>query len=202
MTRIKICGLTQPDDVAAALELGADFLGFIHVPKSPRFVARPRLRELLDQVDGRAGTAIVVQDAEPETLERLRSTLSFDNFQFHGSESAETVLKWKGFKVIHMRDQAPDLSVIKTFGSPFLLDTQTGARRGGTGETFDWSVLPSIPGNFFVAGGLGPENISDLIRAHHPWGVDVSSGIEAEPGRKDLQKMAQFVQNVRRLEAG
>ncbi len=201
MTRVKICGLTRPEDVDAAVASGADMLGFIHVPKSPRFLDLDALRRLLPRAAGKARRVVVVQDAEPAQLDRLRAELDFEDFQFHGDEPPRYLQKWGGYKVFHMRGRKPEQAVLDGYGAPFLLDTQVGARRGGAGVAFDWSVLPSIRGDVIVAGGLNPDNVARLTRDYRPWGVDVSSGIESAPGEKNRQKLEAFIENVRRASA-
>lgn len=197
MTQIKICGLTQAKDVQAAIEFGADLLGFVHVKKSPRFVNIPTLHNLLNLVPDSISTVIVVQNLAENQLEELRESLVFTSFQFHGTESIETVEKWGGYKVFHICHQQPS-SRLQSYGTPFLLDTQVGSQKGGTGQPFDWSILNTISGPYIVAGGLNPDNISQLICKHRPWGVDVSSGIEIAPGIKNHQKMQHFITNARR----
>lgn len=197
MTRIKVCGLTRLVDTEAALAHAVNMVGFIYVPKSPRFVTIEDLKPLLDTARGHATRVIVVQDAPEQTLDQLRQSLDFEYFQFHGEESPESVRRWQGYKVFHMGDGIPHAETLSAYGHPYLLDTALGSKRGGTGRTFDWHVLPRMPGSFLVAGGLNPDNIADLIRSYRPWGVDVSSGIEAEPGIKDHARMRQFIHNAR-----
>jgi len=199
MTQIKICGLTLQEDVQTAVELGADMVGFIHVSGSPRYVDAEGLATLLGSA-GKARKVIVVQDEPEENLQRLRGDLNFDDFQFHGSESPEVVKRWGGYKVIHMKMGPPDQALIDSYKGLFLLDTQVENQRGGTGKVFDWKVLPQVRGDFLVAGGLTPENVSELIQTYHPWGVDVSSGVELEPGCKDHEKLKTFIQSIRRSE--
>ena len=195
MTRIKICGLTQAVDVQKAIELGADMLGFIHVPKSPRHVPTDKLAALLALVPEHISSVLVVQNTAEEELEALRQQFSFNYFQFHGDEPPTYPARFGGYRVIHVRDgqvQPPDTDEL------FLLDTQTGKQRGGTGKTFDWTILPSVQGTYLVAGGLGPDNVGELVSRYRPWGVDVSSGIEARPGHKDHAQMQRFVESVRK----
>ena len=196
MTRVKICGLTRTEDVAVAIEAGADMLGFIHVAGTPRFVDVAALKELLGFVAGRAQTVVVVRNAPPEQLSVLRAELDFDLFQFHGDESPQTVAAHKGYKVIHIKDRAPDPSSIQAYGEPFLLDTQVGNMQGGTGKAFDWEIIPRLSGRFLVAGGLNPDNVASLTSRYHPWGVDVSSGVEVGPGIKDHEKLKAFINRV------
>lgn len=200
MTYIKICGLTRSEDVLAAAEMGADMLGFIHVARSPRFVRRTRLGSLLSLVPPGLRRVIVVRDSPAAELDLLRHELVFDDFQFHGGETRESLKRWGGYLVVAIAGDQPDLRLPARAGSPFMLDTRVGEHGGGTGVTFDWSILAGAPGRFLVAGGLTPDNVGDLIRQYRPWGVDVSSGIESEPGRKDHDKMRQFIQNARRAD--
>jgi len=201
MTCIKICGLTRAEDAAEAARLGADMLGFIHVRKSPRFVDVARLRELLAAAAGKARRVLVVQDLPEAELAALRRELDFEDFQFHGDEPPHIVRAHGGYKVFHIRDRKPEQALLDAYGSPFLLDTQVGSQRGGSGVSFDWSVLPEIRGEVIVAGGLEPLNAARLTRDYRPWGVDVSSGVEAAPGVKDHRKLAEFIENVRRATA-
>ena len=201
MTHIKICGLTREEDVALAIGLGAQMLGFIHVPGTPRFVDVPHLKRLLAEVGGRAQTVIVVQDASPETLDALEDALPFDQFQFHGDEPPEILEKRRGYKVIHMRNERPDPDLLAAYGTPFLLDTRVGGRKGGTGKTFDWTILPEIEGEFLVAGGLNPDNVAELVSRYRPWGIDVSSGVESAPGIKDPHKLKRFIEQTRSVSA-
>jgi len=200
MTKIKICGLSRADDVAAAVRLGADMLGFIHVPHSPRFLDLAALDRLLKAVPAGRTRVIVVQNETPARLDRLRRELTFDWFQFHGDEDQGHLTRWGGYRVFHVSGEGPaEAGLSATFGSPFLLDTTVAGRRGGLGRSFDWSVLAGVRGEFMVAGGLNPENVAGLIRTYRPWGVDISSGIESEPGVKDHDRMKRFIENVRRV---
>lgn len=195
MTLVKICGLTRVEDVAAAVAYGADWLGFIHVPQTPRFVDVSRLRVLLAGVPAGIKRVIVVRDAAPEMLTALRDQLEFDDFQFHGKEPASLMAQHRGYPVIGVR--GADFSRAPMKGRPFLLDTQVGNQDGGTGKTFDWNLLNRVSGHVLVAGGLTPHNVAALIRDHHPWGVDVSSGVEAKPGVKDHDTLKAFIETVR-----
>ena len=200
MTIIKICGLTQPQDVAAALDLDADWLGFIHVPKSPRFVPIENLEGLLAMVPKGRHRVVVVRDASPQQLDLLRARLSFEDFQFHGGEPATHLARWGGYKALPVSAEPPASDILLTLGSPILLDTAVNGQSGGTGCSFDWSWLPRLQGRFIVAGGLAAGNVSELVARYRPWDVDVSSGIEKRPGHKDHALMARFIEEVRRQE--
>lgn len=201
MTHIKICGLTQAADIIAAAHCGADILGFIHVPKSQRYVPVARLNSLLQTVPVGIKRVIVVQDASREHLDHLTHNLAFDYFQFHGNESTELVAHYPGYKVVHIRHNHLDPMAIKPFPGLVMLDTQWGHQKGGSGRTFNWSVLRDLNQPFLVAGGLHPENVAELVGEFQPWGVDVSSGVEHAPGEKDHRAIAKFISQVRSVEA-
>lgn len=198
MTIVKVCGLTRAEDVELAIACGATMLGFIHVSKSPRYVDVSRLRELLPIVKGRAQRIVVVQNASEFELQALRDQLDFEYFQFHGEEPEHYLAQYQGYRVFHMSAEPGEARAPKTFGEPFLLDTAVRGQKGGTGKTFDWSVLDGVKGQYLVAGGLNPDNVADLITRYKPWGVDVSSGIEASPGVKDPTKLRSFLKNAQK----
>lgn len=200
MTLVKICGLTHAEDVRATLAAGADWLGFIHVPGTPRHRSREELIPLLAAAEG-AVRVLVVRNADEETLAELRATLPFEHFQFHGDEPADYLTRFGGYKVFHIEASDNRPTPPDTFGTPYLLDTAVRGMRGGTGKTFAWDILADMPRKFLVAGGLTPENVGDLVAAYRPWGVDVCSGVEASPGRKDLRKLKHFIENVRRQDS-
>ncbi|CAM2007418.1 phosphoribosylanthranilate isomerase [Acanthopleuribacter pedis] len=202
-TQIKICGLTRGEDVHAAVEAGADLLGFIHVPKSKRFVDVDQIECLLQLVPDHVASVVVVQNAAEETLDMLRDRLRFKWIQFHGDEDVDVVRRYRGYKAqaIYLdRDLDEPLAKLDP-GAPFnLLDSAVAGASGGTGLTFNWSLLAEWPGNLMVAGGLTPDNVGELIRSYAPWGVDVAGGVEAAPGVKDPQKIQAFIQAVRDAE--
>lgn len=203
-TQIKICGLTRAEDVQTAVEAGADMLGFIHVPKSKRFVDVDRIEVLLAGVPDSVASVVVVQNTSEETLDMLRDRLCFKWIQFHGDEPVELVRCYRGYQAqaIYLdRDLDEPLAKLDP-GAPFnLLDSAVAGNSGGTGLTFDWSLLAEWPGNLMVAGGLNPDNVGDLIRDYAPWGVDVAGGVEAAPGVKDPQKVKAFIKAVRDAES-
>lgn len=199
-TQIKICGLTRALDVAAAVAAGADMLGFIHVPKSKRFVTLEQIETLVADVPDHIATVVVVQNAAEEVLDMLRDRVSFKWIQFHGDEDVALVRRYRGYKaqaVYLDRDLDEPLAKLDP-SAPFnLIDSAVAGQSGGTGLTFDWSLLREWPGNLMVAGGLDADNVGDLVRDYAPWGVDVAGGVETEPGVKDHQKLAAFIQAVR-----
>lgn len=204
-TRIKFCGLTRPGDVRLAAELGVDALGFIFVPQSPRRLEMNQLDGLRLAVPPLVDVVALFMDASgsrvAEVIRALRPTL----LQFHGGENDAFC---RGFglpfiKTLAMGEGAEDpLSARKRYpsASAFLLDGHGPGQMGGRGERFDWSRIPALARPVFLAGGLTPEAVGQAIRAAHPFAVDVSSGIESAPGRKDGEKMQRFVDEVRRAD--
>lgn len=200
MTKIKICGITRDEDAALAEELGADFLGFIFVPESPRFVTRAPRSERAKRVGVFRGASV---DEIHRTIERER----LDLVQIHdvipsaveGSPTDARRTESLDFarddtKVIHafnVRDALPDTN---THADYILFDTG-----GGTGRTFDWSLLAQYPRTkpFFLAGGINPDNVAEAIAATRPFAIDVASGVESSPGIKDLHKLKLFFERAR-----
>ena len=206
MTKIKICGITNADDARAACELGADALGFILVPGSPRYVgADPaRMRRLLDEVPPfvwRVGVLDMIDSAFTD-LPELHAVQYYNGSETQGGKipvGARGPIFIKAFRV---RD-ADSLNEIASFAGPRelnLLDTYSPSALGGTGHTFNWELaqrakflgLPIV-----LAGGLTLENVGEAVRTVRPYMVDVSSGVEAEPGRKDHDKLRRFIAAVR-----
>ena len=207
-TRIKFCGMTRPGDVRLAVELGVDALGFVFAAASPRRLAPEQLEGLRQAVPPLVDAVALFMDnpgSEIATAIRmLRPTL----LQFHGSEDDAFC---RAFGVPYMKaiamgsDDAPPTpgQLIGRYpgAAGFLFDSHGGGEGGGSGRTFDWRRLPTgLNRPFLLAGGLHPDNVFDAIVATMPWGVDVSSGIESEPGIKDGERMHRFVAEVRRAD--
>ncbi|MCR9247195.1 MAG: phosphoribosylanthranilate isomerase [bacterium] len=187
MTFVKICGLTQPADAELALQLGASHLGCVVAPDSPRastWAARRAIREL---ARGRAAFVLVVRGLEAAAVQALAKDCEPEFVQWHGLDAAAeaavaTVLPAPLMRVRRLEPGAAALPPTSAApGSPIVLD----GGRGGAGTRFDWRLLAGgSPEHVFVAGGIDPGNVGELL-AFSPWGVDVSSGIESAPGRKD-----------------
>lgn len=197
MTRVKFCGLTHPSDVSRAVELGADALGFVFYPPSPRALRIDQaigLTRLVPAFITRVGLFVdATADAVRETFDRTRLNL----VQYHGEESPEFCdgLGLPYIRAIRVRpgvDLALEMSRYQG-ASGFLLDAYKPGVPGGTGESFDWGLIPKTDRPVILAGGLTPENAMDAIHAVAPWALDVSGGIESAPGRKDPDKMARFI---------
>jgi phosphoribosylanthranilate isomerase len=200
---VKICGLTRVDDALVAAEAGADFLGIIFHAPSPRAMTPAEASSLVRRVRQRAPSAKwvgVFVDTPLDQIRHVVDTVKVDGVQLHGDESPEVVdrLVRSGLFVIKAFRVAAraDLEGLDAYSpSAFLLDTYVRGRHGGTGQTFDWSLARAAAGELRVllAGGLTTENVASAVKAAHPWGVDVSSGVESAPGRKDIGQMRAFI---------
>lgn len=200
MTRIKLCGLTRPEDVAAANALGVDFVGFVFAPKSRRCVTEAQARTLRNQLSPAIQAVGVFVDEAPERVAALLEEGVIDLAQLHGGEDEGYLKRLRaltGTPILQAFQVKTAEDLARAQASPadhILLDA--GA---GTGTTFDWNLLKHFQRPYLLAGGLGPDNAARAIRTLHPWGVDVSSGIETG-GIKDTDKMAAFVAAVRKEE--
>lgn len=199
MTKIKLCGLTRPEDIAAANALKPEYIGFVFAPKSRRAVSREKAAELRAQLSPEIQTVGVFVNEAPETVARLLNEDLLDIAQLHGQEDAAYIARlrsltpkplWQAFRV---EDAASLAAAARSTADMVLLDS--GA--GGTGTVFNWKLLQGFPQPYILAGGLDADNAADAVNRLHPDVVDVSSGIETA-GRKDPAKMAAFVAAVRK----
>ncbi|WP_077449381.1 phosphoribosylanthranilate isomerase [Psychrobacter pasteurii] len=209
--QVKFCGFTQASDVQQAIELGADALGFVFYPPSPRAVTAEQAQSLVRQVPAFISVVALVVNMPQSELVALANTVDFDVIQFHGDESAEQCqqlaksVNKRWVKALRINKDTHDLqsiqSQIKDYAqagaSSILLDAYHKDAYGGTGERFDWSLIPkdsALP--IILAGGLTPDNISDTLMLPIQ-AVDVSGGIESAKGIKDAGKMAAFIRSVK-----
>ncbi|HZX78892.1 phosphoribosylanthranilate isomerase [Lysobacter sp.] len=203
-TRIKFCGLTRAEDVDFAVDLGADFIGLVFAARSPRRLDLAQARALRARIPAQIGAVALVMDQTGDEVRAILDQVQPNVLQFHGEEDATFCASFGHpyWKVVAMGgDVAADAWSRHSDAAAFLLDSHVRGGAGGTGRTFDWSRIPSsLDRPFLLAGGIGPDNVFDAIEAVHPWGVDVSSGIEAAPGEKDAAKMRRFVEEVRRAD--
>jgi phosphoribosylanthranilate isomerase len=206
-TRIKICGITNTEDARAAVDAGADALGFILVPETPRFVTwstfQPILRELPPFVQ-----SVAVTIKRESHLESIQSNFSAVQY-YEGAGNRSEGYPLRFIRAFPVRD-ASSLKEIEAACAQFLpdaihLDTYHKDKLGGSGETFNWDLAIEAKERFglpiVLAGGLTPENVEEAIVRVRPYAVDVSSGVEAEPGRKDHAKLRAFIQAVKRADA-
>ncbi len=207
---IKICGLKTPEAVAAALDGGATYVGFIFFPKSPRHVTPEQATPLRAMARGRAKAVAVTVDADDTTLDGIVAALKPDMLQLHGVETPERVRAVKAryglpvMKAFSIRD-AGDLAAIASYrgiADRFLFDAKPpkgSELPGGNGVSFDWSLLAALDADvdYMLSGGLNAANIGDALRQANPPGIDISSGVESAPGVKDPALIEQFFRAVR-----
>ncbi|MET0254201.1 MAG: phosphoribosylanthranilate isomerase [Luteibacter sp.] len=203
MTRIKYCGLTRLDDVQLAARLGVDAIGFVMTRRSKRFVEPVAAARLRDAVPPYVTTVALVMDDEPAYIEEVLRVLRPDMLQFHGDETDDACAAYgvRYTKAIAMGEGAPALARLQAFprAAGLLLDGHGLGEQGGSGQRFDWSLMPKdLAQPLILAGGLTAGNVAEAIRIAKPWAVDVSSGIETSPGIKDGAKMERFISAVRR----
>ncbi|MGM0784826.1 MAG: phosphoribosylanthranilate isomerase [Pseudomonadota bacterium] len=202
-TRVKICGLTREADVEAAVAAGADALGFVLWPGSRRAVDETQLARLAARVPAFVTRVGLFVDADAEWVVRCAAHL--DLLQFHGNESpaACAIAGRPWIKALRMRDGLDVHAAAAAYANAraLLLDAYRPGVPGGTGETFDWSRIPANPTKpVILAGGLTPDNVAEAIAVAHPFAVDVSGGVEIEPGRKDPRRIAAFLSAVQNAE--
>lgn len=200
-TRVKICGMTRPEDVRSAVNGGADAVGFVFYPPSPRFLEVEQARTLARDVPPFVASVALFVNPPVEqvrgVVERLRPSM----LQFHGEESPEFCAQFgvPYLKACRVREGIDLLKYLRPFSAAagWLLDSHV-AEYGGVGESFDWSLVPAETARPLVlSGGLTPGNVGEAIRRVRPWAVDVSSGVEASKGIKDAAKIAAFIAEVR-----
>lgn len=199
--RVKVCGITNLEDACAAVGAGADWLGFNFYPGSPRFTAPAEARRIIEQLPRGIGcVGVFVNEDAPATVMKIAEEAQLTAVQLHGDESVDYCRALEHLFVIKALctggDFRPERAVqYETNG--ILLDAFVrGAARGGTGETCDWSLArrtSELVPRLFLAGGLTPSNVAEAIAAVHPYAVDVCSGVESAPGRKDEERMRRFV---------
>lgn len=206
MTRVKICGITSAEDAAAAVEAGADALGIVLAPGTPRCVAPDAAAGILEAVPPLVTTVGVFVDHPLEDVLRIVSLLGLHAVQLHGREPAEYSrrLPVPVIRAVRVRD-AESLRPLETYPArAFLLDAYVKGIPGGTGTPVALDLALQAKGRIpvILSGGLRPDTVAQAVRLVRPYGVDVSSGVEASPGRKDHRKVREFIVNVRQADLG
>jgi phosphoribosylanthranilate isomerase len=201
---VKVCGLTSPEDAIAVADAGADAVGFVFWPGSPRHVEPELARRISDALPPFVVRVGVFVDAPREILRRTAEEVGLDLLQLHGSETPDSLagLPRRVLKAVAVGDgfRPEDAWRFEGHAAGILLDTRSESAPGGTGRSFDWSAARAVRdrASFLVlAGGLTPESVGAAIAAVAPDGVDVSSGVESAPGRKDAARVRAFVRAVR-----
>ena len=203
--RIKICGLCRPADVTCAVAAGADCVGFVLYAKSPRYVAVECLAELTALVPPGILRVGVVVNAAPALVAEAVAAGRLDVIQFHGDEADDEVSAFRlasAWRVVSLSVPADVERALRLPGEVLVVDAGSAAGRGGTGRLCDWALAAQLAQRrrVLLAGGLRPENVAAAVRQVRPWGVDVSSGVEAAPGQKDPERLRRFVAAARDCE--
>ena len=207
---VKICGLRTPEALDVALESGADLVGFVFFPPSPRHLGPEAARLLGERVKGRAGKVALTVDANDDTLSDIIEALRPDMLQLHGKETSDRVVQVRTrfglpvMKALPIAERA-DLSPIREYAlvsDRLLFDARPpkeATRPGGLGRRFDWTLLAGVNAGvpFMLSGGLDAGNVAEALRITRAPGVDVSSGVESAPGVKDPNKIREFIRAAR-----
>jgi len=199
---VKICGITNTDDARVAVEAGADAIGLNFVPGTPRYIEVAAAREIARAIPDAVKKVGVFVNESVKTINRCVREVPLDIVQLHGDEAPETarLVEAPIFKAVRVRGEI-DVERLRAYNADaYLLDTFVEGAHGGTGKTFDWDLaLPVQDAGLpvLLSGGLTPENVADAVRRVSPFGVDVSSGVELGPGKKDPGKVRAFIANAR-----
>lgn len=204
---IKICGLSTPETLAAAVRAGADHVGFVHFAKSPRHLSLAEAARLRRQVPGHVKAVLLVVDAAPAALAEAVRTIAPDIVQFHGNETPDALAHFRAetriaaWRALGVKDAASLSDAARYHGAAdrLLFDAPASSLPGGNGAVFDWNLLRSYrgPTPWGLAGGLTPANVAEAIRLTGAPLVDTSSGVESAPGLKDVDKIAAFCKAAR-----
>ncbi|MVF12464.1 phosphoribosylanthranilate isomerase [Ketobacter sp. MCCC 1A13808] len=210
-TRVKICGITNLDDALAAAQAGADAIGLVFYPQSPRNVSIEQARQIVTALPAFTSSVGLFVNAEPSFISSVLQQVPLDLLQFHGDEPEPECSGYGRpyIKAIRMQEGVDLVHLCQTFGSSrgILLDTFVAGKAGGTGQVFDWSrVPPQLPKPIILAGGLDPSNIAKAVTNVRPWAVDVSGGVELvvgqgkeqiiKKGKKDAERIRSFIEGV------
>jgi len=205
VVRVKICGITNLDDALSSAKAGADALGFVFA-KSPRRVSEAKAKQITSSLGSWVTKVGVFVNASASEVDRTMKRCGLDIAQLHGDETAATArsLRAKGHAVIKAFRVGPklDADALRRFpADAILLDTAATGLYGGTGQRFDWKVLKGLgrQKRIIISGGLKPANVQELLKTYTPFGVDVSSGVESAPGKKDAVAVKNFIKNAKKL---
>jgi phosphoribosylanthranilate isomerase len=204
-TRVKICGITSPEDALIAVANGADAIGLVFWQPSPRSVSLQQAKAICSQLPAFVSVVGLVVDADDALITDILRSVSIDVLQFHGNETPEQCLRYGHpfIKAIRMRPELDISAEIASFSmaSSILLDAYQKGVPGGTGERFDWQRIPAdYRSEIILAGGLTADNVTDAIATVRPYAVDVSGGVEASHGVKDSLKIEAFFEGVRQAD--
>jgi len=199
--RVKVCGTTRLKDALLAVECGADAIGFIFYKKSPRYVSAKTAKEICSKLPPFVHRVGVFVNETADKINRIADRCGLDAVQLHGDESPAFCkkIRHRVIKVVRVKDAASLKEMSRYAVDGFLLDTWKEDQWGGTGKVFDWELAARAKkyGPVIIAGGLNPRNVKAAIKKVQPYGVDVSSGVEQSPGKKDPRKVKAFIKAVR-----
>jgi phosphoribosylanthranilate isomerase len=205
MVKIKICGITNKRDAIAAAELRPDMIGFVFYSGSKRYVEPRLVRDIANELPSFISKVGVFVDMDKNRVIEIARECALDMLQFHGDETpdycADLKKSYKVMKAFRIKDSG-SLKGINDYDVNFyMLDSYSEKSKGGTGENFDWNIVESFEflKPVMLSGGLKPDNVRDAIEKLSPYGVDVSSGVESSPGKKEIDFMKKFVENVRKI---
>ena len=201
-TRVKICGITRIEDALLATELGASAVGFVFWRRSPRFIEPAAARQIVDALPASVVPIGVFVDEEVEVVRRIAFDVRLGAIQLHGNETVDYAASFMEpvIKAVAVDDTFEPASLdVLPESITVLLDARDPVRRGGTGETINWSSAAAVSARrpVLLAGGLTPDNVADAIAMVRPYGIDVSSGVEQAPGIKDHRKLRALFEAVR-----
>lgn len=204
-TRVKICGVTRKQDVVAAVKAGADAIGFVFYEPSPRYVTPEVARELVSALPPFVSATGLFVNPEAEYVNTVLAQVPLDLLQFHGDESPEFCesfgVRW--IKAVRVRESSDIENAFRDYGNArgLLVDAWDPDKYGGTGQAFNWSLIPKTrPLPLILAGGLASDNVSRAVAEVRPWAVDVSGGVESSKGIKDDEKITDFINEVHRVD--
>ncbi len=200
---VKICGITNLDDALYCVDCGADALGFIFYEKSDRYLKPETAAKIIERLPEHITKVGVFVNAYQKKVNKIIQKVNISAVQLHGNESPADcqVYDISVIKAFHVKDEF-DVNVLEQYPvDAFLLDTYKCRRYGGTGETFDWNIVLKAKefGRIILSGGLNPKNVEDALRYVQPYGVDVNSGVEHHPGKKDWKKVKDFITTAKSL---
>ena len=200
-TRVKICGITRVEDAKAAVQHGCDAIGLVFYEQSPRFVTPAKAAEIVAVVPPFVSTVGLFVDAPPDYVRAVMTQVRLDLLQFHGDETPDYCRQFgmPYLKAVRVKPETNLLQYAADFAGAkaLLLDAYVAGTPGGTGQAFDWALIPrDLPKPVILAGGLNAANVGEAVRLTRPYAVDVSGGVEREKGIKDADKIAAFMRGV------
>ena len=203
IVKVKICGLTNYEDASAAMDMGADLLGFNFYPKSPRYIEPQKATAIINKLPSFIDIAGVFVNYSFEQIREVLNLCQLNWVQLHGDEDPRFCkqflsLNVRTMKAIRVKNQTDIERADSFFTDAILLDAFDPEKYGGTGLKFDWNIIGHINKRIFLAGGINPDNAAEAVKLG-VYGIDICSGIEAEPGRKDHKKMKKLFENIRHL---